>query len=66
MTGPEAGAAREAEIRRQVRHRIKALRVKSAILGKPSPWESAKMRAAFEDVAVGGGPRSPRRCAGRA
>lgn len=52
---PMDPAAREALIRQQIRHRIKALRVKSAILGKPSVWDSKKMRDAFEAVAVSGG-----------
>ncbi len=55
MTGPVTDAEREAEVRRRVRHRLKALRVKAALLGKPSPWDSPKMRAAFEDLAVAGG-----------
>ncbi len=49
---PMDSAAREALIRRQVRHRINALRVKAAVQGKPSPWGSSKMRSTFEELFV--------------
>lgn len=51
---PMDAAAREADLRRRVRREIKILRVKAAALGKPSPWDSAKMRSAFEDLFVDG------------
>lgn len=55
MTPPMDAAAREADLRVRIRRQIKILRVKSAALGRPSVWDSPKMRDAFEAVAVSGG-----------
>lgn len=60
MTGPPIdAAAREADLRRRVRRQIKILRVKAAARGKVSPFESAKLRSAFEDVVVAVGLGAP-------
>lgn len=59
MTGPVTDAEREADVRRRVRQQIQKLMFKSALAGRRSPFESVKVRRAWEDFYVSGAFEGP-------